>query len=177
MSYEVSSDDWRNLGSLPLTDGGTLEDFENDEQPAGQDEEDRFRQLNCLPMYSDDENNESFDNEVDLGDNFYLVSDIVYDDLLEDASNRIFGNTFGSIDQEYEYQDEFQNTDYDYCDDEGEYENNEDVEDIEKTTVENEGKDTAISEVNYQSVAWGLFHRSSTGGIYRGGAEAYGPSR
>lgn len=48
--------DWKNLNSLPLTDGGGFDNYEEDEQLDENDDEESFGQLNSLPMYSDYEN-------------------------------------------------------------------------------------------------------------------------
>ena len=74
MSYEVSMSDWKNLNSLPLTDGGEVDNYEEDEPLDENDDEERFGQLNSLPMYSDDENNGIEEEEPDA---FEVVFDCV----------------------------------------------------------------------------------------------------
>ena len=102
MSYEVSMSDWKNLNSLPLTDGGEVDNYEEDEQLDENDDEERFEQLNSLPMYSDDENPEIEEEEPDA---FEVVFDCIKNVVVEDVLDHLFGPVSYENESDYDHQD------------------------------------------------------------------------
>ena len=98
----MSMSDWKNLNSLPLTDGGEVDNYEEDEPLDENDDEERFGQLNSLPMYSDDENNGIEEEEPDA---FEVVFDCVKNVVVEDVLDHLFGPVSYENESDYDHQD------------------------------------------------------------------------